>query len=206
MRILTIIKHIPLFFILIISGCSSAQFTSWDDTVFSPAYWNKSMTEQQAKESRLQIEQSLTRKNIEKAQRVILYSRKENISELLLADLYTEVSNRLLQAAEQEATAGRPDKAGKYYRMAHDIYPVDARLRSTINLSLENIDSNIEHCADRLMDNGLAAYRAGELDKAIAIWQGINEFLPNHSPSLIATNTARQQLKNLEMLSSDQPL
>lgn len=206
MRVVTLIKSTLLLFSLFICGCTSPHFASWDKTVFSPAYWNKSMSEQQAKESRLQIEQSLTRENIEKAQKVILYSRQEKVSEILLADLYTEVTNRLLQTAEQEKSTDKPGRAGRYYRMAHEIYPVDARLQATISLSLSEIDNNIDQCADKLMENGLAAYRAGELDSAITIWKEISQFHPNHSPSLIATNTARQQLKSLEMLSSERAL
>ena len=206
MRVVTIIKNLLPLFVLFICGCTSPNFASLDKTVFSPTYWNKSMSEQQAKESRLQIEQSLTRENVEKAQKVILYSRQEDVSELLLADLYTEVTNRLLHAAEQEKISGTPAKAGRYYRMAHEIYPVDSRLQSTISSSLDKIDSNIDQCAEKIMDNGLAAYREGDLNSAITIWQEISQFHPNHPPSLIATNTAMQQLKSLERLSAERPL
>ena len=206
MRVVTGMKSILPLMLLLICGCTTPHFASLDKSVFSPAYWNKSMSEQQAKESRLQIEQSLTLENVEKAQRVILYSRQEKVSELLLADLYTEVTNRLLQTAEQERSTGKPDKAGKFYRMAYEIYPDDSRLQATISLSLSKIDSNIDHCADRLMENGLAAYRAGDLNAAITIWQEISQFHPNHTPSVIATNTARQQLKSLETLSEERAL
>lgn len=206
MRVVIIMKNMSLLFVLFICGCTSPHFASLDKTVFSPAYWNKAMSEQQAKESRLQIEQSLTRENIEKAQKVILYSRQEKVSELLLADLYTEVTNRLIQTAEQETITGKPDKAGKFYRMAQEIYPEDSRLQSTITLSLDKIDSNIDQCADTLMEKGLIAYRTGDLNSAITIWQEISQFHPSHTPSLIASNTARQQLKSLEMLSAEREL
>ena len=206
MRVVTIIKNISALFILFICGCTSPYFSSLDKTVFSPAYWNKSISEQQAKESRLQIEQSLTRENVENAQKVILYSRQEKVSELLLADLYTEVTNRLLQAAEQEKTTGKHDKAGRYYRMAQEIYPDDSRLQSTIIQSSNMIDSNIDQCANILMEKGLIAYRTGDLNSAITIWQEIAQFHPTHSSSLIASNTARQQLKRLEMLSAEPAL
>ena len=206
MRFVTILKNISPLFVLFICGCTSPHFASLDKTVFSPVYWNKSMTEQQAKESRLQIEQSLTRENVENAQKVILYSRQEKVSELLLADLYTEVTNRLLQTAEQERIKGKPDKAGRFYRMAQEIYPEDSRLQSTITLSLDKIDSNIDQCADIIMQEGLIAYRMGDLNRAIKIWQEIAPFHPTHSPSSIASNTARQQLKNLEMLSTERAL
>ena len=206
MRVVTIKKNLLPLLVLFLSGCTSPHFPALDKTVFSPAYWNKSMSEQQAKESRLQIEQSLTRENVEKAQKVILFSRQENVSELLLADLYTEVANRLLQSAEQEKISGTPEKAGKFYRMVHEIYPDDSRLQSTISSSLDKIDSNLDQCADKLMDNGLAAYRAGDLNGAITIWQEISQFHPNYTPSMIATNTARQQLKSLEKLSAERAM
>jgi len=202
MRLVTIIKNgLPLI-ALLICGCSSSYVESWDKTVLSPGYWNRLTIEQQAQETRQQIEQSLARDDVEQAQKSLRDSRRENLAEDLLADLYTVVENRLLHEAEQASTAGHPDRAGRLFRMAQEIYPAGSQLQSTIDLSLDEIAGNIEQCADKLMKSGLIAYRSGELVSAIKIWGKIGRFHPDHSPSQVAIGTAERQLKSLEMLES----
>ncbi len=206
MRVVVDMKHILPLAVLFICGCTSPNFESWNESVFSLNYWNITTAEQQANKSQQQIKQALVQGDIEQAQRDLLDSRRESVSELFLSDLYTEVTNLLLHSADEARIIDRPERAGRLFRLAHEIYPIDPHLQSTINLTLDEIDTEIEQCADRLMLNGLIAYRAGELDIAIHIWQRISRFHPNHQPSLVATNTARQQLKRLELITEESVL
>ena len=206
MRVVAGLKHIIPLVVLFFCGCTAPHFGSWDESVFSPSYWANSETELQATECRQQINMALSQDNIEQAQKSLFESRRNDVPELLMGDLYTEVTNRLLQKAEQARETDSPEKAGRLFRLAHETYPIDTHLQSTIHMNLDEIDAGIDQCADRLMHNGLISYRAGELDNAIKIWQGIGRFHPNHPPSLVAVNTARQQLKRLEVISSESAL
>jgi hypothetical protein len=200
MRILKRV-NIPMVLItLVFGGCSNpSYFKSLDNTILSPAYWNGAADAQQTTAHRLRIERSLSENRLEEAQKQIIETRRQNITETSLADLYSEVITRLYVLAEEQKTSGYPEKAGRVLFLAKEIYPSEDQ---TIELSLADIEKNIQDCADNLMKKGLIAYRAGELGRAITIWSGIESFLPNHTPSRIAQDTARQQLKSLQELSS----
>ena len=197
-----IIKFLVPITSLFIFGCGSATFESWNTSMFRMSYWNDSVHERKALDTQQSIEASLAINNVEKAQRLLLASRRDNIEEKLLSNLYTEVGNRLIQEAEHAAIERRPERAGRLFRMTVDIYPEDTQLKATIRLSRGELNAKIEQCADDLMQKGLIAYRSGELDQAVLVWEEIGQFHPNHAPSLIAISTTKRQLKNLEILTS----
>ena len=202
MRVVTCLHCGLLLLALTISGCTSTRL----DSLGRIATKMTSPAETPAEQTRRKVEQFLAEGSLAEAQAEILAARSKKVAEISLADLHTEVENRLLQQAEQADSANQFDKAGQLYSLALEIYPGNAQVQSTLVLSRVEINTRIEQCADELMKSGLMAYRAGELIDAVGIWKKIATFYPNHSPSEIAITTAEQQLKNLEKFTPDQPL
>lgn len=200
MRVLNNLKIALLLACLLFAGCNGpVPFKIWNKSVLSPAYWNSATTEQQVKAARQGIEKALLANELELAQKHIYGSHLKQVTKSRLADLSTTVINRLLVAAESAKRSKLIEEAGWKFMLAKQIYPSD---NAPIDLTLEEIDKNIQECADTLMDDGLIAYRSGDLEDAINIWAKIDRFMPEHPSSHIARNTARQQLHNLEKLTS----
>lgn len=81
--------------------------------------------------------------------------------------------------------------AGGLYRLlvrdAHPAAPAeDGRLRERIG-----------YCSRTLTERGLASYRKGDLQMAIASWDSVLKFDPDNAEVRKALDTARIQLKNL---------
>ncbi len=200
MRIVDIRKCL-LLVTLVISGCGNPATLPLLNTTGSASSHLKSLPiEQKTLKGREQVERSLADDNLEKAQKCLADLHHTTGAELRLQDLYITVINRLLIAAKRANKSDQPEKAGRLFMLAKQIYPNRQQLQSTIALSPDEIDNNIQQCADKVMKNGLIAYRSGDLSNAINIWTDIDRFLPNHKPSLIAVSTARQQLQSLGAL------
>ena len=200
MRILINLKTVLPLACLLLGGCNGpVPFKTWNKSILSPAYWNSATTEQQIKASRRKIEKALIANDLELAQKHIYGSYQKQVAESSLADLSTTVINRLLVTAEGTKESEQTENAGRTFMLAKQIYPLD---NASIDLTLEEIDNNIQDCADKLMNDGLIAYRTGDLADAISIWAKIDRFMPEHPPSHIAMNTARRQLRNLKKLTS----
>ena len=202
MRIVTCFHYGLLLLALTISGCTSTRI----DSLGKIATKMTRPAETPAEQTRQKVERFLAEGSLIKAQAEILAARGKEVAEISLADLHTEVENRLLQKAEQAGLTSQFDKAGRFYSLALDIYPVNTEIQSTLVRSRDEISTRIEQCADELMKSGLMAYRAGELVDAVDIWKKIDSFYPNHSASETAITTAEQQLKNLEKFTPDKPL
>lgn len=126
--------------------------------------------------------------------------RKENkgIPEASLAEEYGRAINGLLGQAERYRETGLPEKAGELLRSAHDGYPKTEAAAEYVNATPAEILARIEECAGELMERGLVAYRAGDLDEAIRMWKTIRAFSPRHQASRKALETAEVQRANLE--------
>ncbi len=208
MRIINITRT-ALLLTLLTSGCSSTTAIHlWENDLLSPAYSNRGDVkqqpnmEQQANMTCRKIERALADDNLEQAQKFIVDSDLKMGGELQRDELYVTVIKRLLLAAEQAGKEGLPEQEGKFFILAKELYPTAVQDQSSLNLSLDEIDKKIQRCAEETMKKGLLAYRSGDLEGAVGIWEEIGEFLPNHPPALIAVKTTRQQLHNLKILTS----
>ncbi len=115
-------------------------------------------------------------------------------------ELYPESVNRLVRNADQLLASGDFAGAGDLYRKGLEGYPAEPTLRALIDADVASIREKIDRCADRLLETGLAAYRSGQLEKAIDVWSRIRRFHPDYKASLRAIETTRKQLENLELL------
>jgi tetratricopeptide (TPR) repeat protein len=200
MRVLTLLCAALLLTLPALCGCS--PLSSKPSTLSVTTDQSELTIAQQVSDARLGIAVFLAADNPEQAGTELLDARRKSIAESHLGDLYTVVGNRLLQDAPQAVAAGRPDSAGRLYRMAREIYPEDRQRQATIVLSLAEIDEKLGQCADQLLKKGLIAYRSGDLAAAVEIWKKIGRFYPDHPPSQVAISTTEQQLRTLENLAA----
>ncbi len=120
--------------------------------------------------------------------------------EITLSSEYLRALQGVLQHAEKLMEKGDYNEAGSRFKAALDRYPRDAELVALAPLSSEQLKARIDACADQLMEDGLRAYRTGDLKTAIGTWEKILSFQPQHEASQKAIHTAALQLTNLKTL------
>jgi tetratricopeptide (TPR) repeat protein len=118
---------------------------------------------------------------------------------------YVTALNGTLSLAQEFMSLKDYPQAGLLFQKAQMTYPKSQLLIRQINLSEKKIEGYIGTCSQELMEQGLAAYRSGQLDIAIDEWKKIIRFVPNHSAALKAIETAETQLSNLNSLEHRQP-
>lgn len=101
--------------------------------------------------------------------------------------------------AQQDQTA-----AGKSYALLRKYAGTFAGLeglgKHRAELTAERLAVAVKACSRGLMDRGLAAYRKGELEKAIGIWRGALAFDPENAEIGKAVETATAQLGKVKKL------
>lgn len=114
---------------------------------------------------------------------------------------YLQAFNAIVTLARTEQADGDPARAGEYFRSALNHYPPNEHvLTKSLPMSKAGIEEALGLCAEKLMEQGLKAYRAGSLEEAIHLWNRTLVFLPGHEPTRKALSTAQTQLENLEAL------
>jgi tetratricopeptide (TPR) repeat protein len=125
---------------------------------------------------------------------------REQRPEKSFAVEYAQALNGLLAAADLHRQADRFEDAGPLLRQALNAYPRDPELLGRVDRPAAAVRADLQQCADRLMEKGLAAYRAGRLEEAIATWKRLLAFHPDHQAARQAVETASLQLRNLRSL------
>lgn len=151
---------------------------------------------------RREVHKRLDAQNYQSALKLLRKEIKGGLSEAVLAEEYGRAINGLLDNAEQHENNGLPDKAGELFRCAHDGFPKTEVTAKNVRSTSAEILIRIETCATELMERGLVAYRAGDLDQAISTWEKVHVFHPQHQASQKALETARIQRTNLEKVSA----
>lgn len=125
---------------------------------------------------------------------------QKGADEQSLAKEYLQAANGGLELAASQMTQGHYSRAAILLRTIKDNYPRTPELQKQVSSSPEKITADIELCTQTLMDAGLVAYRAGELTKALDIWQQILTINPQHQAAKNASQTTQQQLQKLKTL------
>ena len=111
---------------------------------------------------------------------------------------YLLAINGLIAAGEEALSHGDYTVAGQSFRLALDSYPVPPSLRGKVRRNQPQLRKQLETCANRLLEQGLMAYRSDNLDNAIRRWKEIVVFDPGHKEALKAIETATVQLRVLQ--------
>jgi tetratricopeptide (TPR) repeat protein len=123
-------------------------------------------------------------------------------SEIQHSALYIAALNGLADSGMDFYKAGDYKRAGGTFQYVIEHMPSDGAINNKFKKSSEQIRSLIIICEDRMMKQGLAKYRDGNLGDAITIWKEILKLNPNHTEAKKALKTATVQLKNLEKIES----
>lgn len=115
-------------------------------------------------------------------------------------DLYPTAANKAIAAADALRRQGELARAGKGYRQVLDAYPRTPALASKVKRSREALAAEMRGCAEGLMEKGLAEYRRGRLERALALWRDILAFDPEHAGARRAVDTATRQIEALRTL------
>ena len=194
MRVLILSQAILLLSCLLINGCSPLKERV--DAKGVPV----SVKSDPVAETRTRVESALRKDQPYKAKAELLKGRQEGITESSLQDQFVAVEAYLLNKAGTAEETQSFDRAGELYRMAMDVYPETTEVAAALALSRDEINAKLSLCADELMKRGLMSYRDGNLLAAVQTWKQISVFMPDHSPSAVAIETAEQQIANLEKL------
>jgi len=126
------------------------------------------------------------------------------IGEKDLQEEYLSALNGAIDQGESALTLNNPQQAGQMFRAALNNFPKVAELTRSADLTPAALNEKINLCADKLMENGIIAYRVGNLSQAIEEWKKISSFYPQHQASQKAIQTANIQLVNLKRIETDQ--
>jgi len=99
-----------------------------------------------------------------------------------------------LQAMDQQDCVS----AGLNYHLLLKNYSNFQRLGGTLSFDAADLDENLANCKKCIAKQGFEAYRNGDLDEAIALWEALLEIDPGNAEIKDALRIARMQQKNLQ--------
>lgn len=115
-------------------------------------------------------------------------------------------------AVDELEAVGRKALDGKSYALAGRIYVLLLRnsatfkgLETRATVSRESLAEKVELCRSGLTTSGLAEYRKGNLQKAIAAWDSLLVFDPENAEIKKAVETAKAQLGKLKSIAPGRP-
>lgn len=131
---------------------------------------------------------------------LIVVAVKSGEPELSYGDHYINAINTITKKGLGYFFNNDCENAGVTLRKALINFPSSKTLTAKIDYSPEKLNSYIQTCTERLMEEGLLEYREGNLEKALSTWRKILKFNPDYSETKKAIDTATKQLKNLKAI------
>ena len=145
---------------------------------------------------RPQIRSRLERRQFLKSLRLMQQEVNAGLSEASLAEEYSLALRGGMHYSEELSKKGQFRECGIYLRQLLSLYP--HTLPTISGVSAEAIRQRMNSCSDQLMARGLAAYRAGQMQQAIAFWTELLAFNPERTEAKKAIDTCSIQLRNLQ--------
>ena len=129
---------------------------------------------------------------------------RAGVKETAFIEEYPVAANDAVAGADLLRVRGEYAWAGENYRQVLEMYPRSAEVASRIARTRQEIEADLDGCAERLMERGLSEYRKGKLEEAVAAWQQILSFSPDHMGARQAVDTASRQMESLKGLGTSQ--
>ena len=111
----------------------------------------------------------------------------------------------LKKSGDDAYRQGQLDKAGKQWAATMRFLSHPALKADSPSISEAGLKGSIDKVSGILMEKGLADYRQGRLEEAIATWQKILSYDPAHEEAARSVETATTQLKNLKKITPPAP-
>jgi len=106
------------------------------------------------------------------------------------------------KSGDEALRQGRPEEAGKRWTATLRFLSHPALKGRSPAFSKTDLKGSIDKLSENLMEKGLADYRQGRLEAAIATWRQILAYDPAHDEAAKSVRTATTQLENLKKLPS----
>lgn len=103
-------------------------------------------------------------------------------------------------SGDEARRQGRPEEAGKQWTAAMRFLSHPAMKGRSPSFTKADLKGRIDKLSENLMEKGLADYREGRLEAAIATWRQILAYDPAHEEAAKSVKTATTQLENLKKL------
>ncbi|WP_054032778.1 hypothetical protein [Desulfatitalea tepidiphila] len=111
---------------------------------------------------------------------------------------YTVSVEKIRSVARQAMDQQDFVSAGRIYHVLLKNHSNFHRLDGTLSFDAADLDENLANCKKCIAKQGFEAYRNGELDEAIALWEALLEIDPGNTEIKDALRIARMQHKNLQ--------
>lgn len=111
----------------------------------------------------------------------------------------------LKKSGDESQRQGRAGEAGKRWMAALKFLPHPAMKGKKLPFSKADLKESVDQLTGNLMERGLANYREGRLEEAIATWRNILAYDPAHEEANKSVKTATTQLENLKKLTPPAP-
>ena len=113
---------------------------------------------------------------------------------------FTNALEGLKKNGDEALRQGRPEEAGKRWTATLRFLSHPALKGKSLPYSKTDLKGSIDKLSENLMEKGLADYRQGRLEAAIATWRQILAYDPAHDEAAKSVKTATTQLENLKKL------
>jgi tetratricopeptide (TPR) repeat protein len=111
---------------------------------------------------------------------------------------YAKSLDGMKSIADKASEKGDVASAGRMYNVLQNNYAKFDRVVSMLSFNKAYLNTKLTYCKKTLSRQGFEEYRKGNLNKAIALWQGLLAIDPNNKDIKEAVRTATQQQKNLQ--------
>lgn len=95
------------------------------------------------------------------------------------------------------------DYAAELLKAIKDYYPAKDSLQQQLTRTSSQVTESLDICIQKMMDEGLLAYRSDDFQKAIALWEKILIIDPQHAAAQNSLQTTRMQLSKLKDLNNN---
>ncbi len=138
--------------------------------------------------------------DFQKSLETIQKAYAEHPGNAVLKGDYVKIIKQIKSYADIAFEGNQISGAGNAYGALLRAYVQYSDFADSLPFNKEFLSSRIKSCSNALYKNGLAKYREGKLDEAIAIWKRILAFDSENRGARDAISTAKVQLKNLQRI------
>lgn len=139
----------------------------------------------------------LDRRQYDEALNLITWDIKSGKDELIYANEYSRAINGMIFQGKKHLGSGDYEKSGSVFKRVLDDMPKNNLLQNKVVEKREKIEGYIQLSSEKLMEEGLERYRAGNLGEAVLIWKKILKFNPDFAEAKRAIETASIQIDSL---------
>ncbi len=164
---------------------------------FAQPWLSRKIRESRFERAEVEARQALETGNFQKALEGYRNFAASDFAETSQADAFSKIVDEIRQQADSAVAADDFIRAGNAYAALLESYPRLEELRLSPASLLSELQDRLDSCRTILTRKGLEEYRKGNLDRAIAHWEGLLEFDPDNVEIRKAVETATDQQKKL---------